>query len=198
MFEILLFLLVLGILVAVGLWAKKTFGCCCHECGSRMTSWGKLDREQQSEILSYFRSFEDRLPDTNRILVCGNCHTLYDDFSGESQSLDGDERSICKICNSPGVWYMGPLVNSGELPGFQKENRPFVDRVECLRCERNPSGDHSCVTCDTRVKVFGCRHCFTVYSWMCVHEGSFRFLVPLSDKAVLEKSIDANWGIQEI
>ncbi len=83
-----------------------------------MRPWRKLAVDQQDDSLSYFQRVEDQGPDVGRILVCDNCDLVYDDFSGESKSMEGDERTICKVCNALGVWYMGPSVNSGELPRF--------------------------------------------------------------------------------
>ena len=113
-------ILVIGI---GGRWAKNAFGCCCHECGSKMQPFEKLSDGDKSDILAYFRRFEDREPDEDGIFACPNCLLVYDDFSGEKRTMDGDERSFCKACNAPGVSYIGPMVASGELGEFQKRNK---------------------------------------------------------------------------
>jgi len=195
---ILITILMLVIFGALGYWAKRAFGCCCHECGRKMLPFRQLSNEDRGGILAYFRSFEDRELDTDGVFVCENCHLVYDDFSGERRSMEGDDKSICKTCNTFGVWYMGPLMNSGVLARFQKQNRALVERIECLRCQRNPSGLWDCIGCDTKVKVTGCRNCYTIYAWMSVHGSRYKFLVLLTNKEVLKKAVDSKWGLFEV
>ena len=187
-------LLALGI---VGRWMAGRFGCCCHICGRRMLPFHKLSAEDQGDILGYFRGFEDREPDTEGIFICDHCCIVYDDFSGERRSMEGDDRSICKVCNTPGVWYMGTQVNTEDIQGFRDENRALVDRIECLQCKRNPSGIWDCMACDTKMKVTGCRKCYTLYAWMSVHGSRYKFHVPLSDKETLKQAMDSRWGLFE-
>ncbi len=194
---IILLTVVIAVLVLAGRWAKKTFGCCCHECGSKMQPFEKLSDGDKSEILEYFRRFEDREPDEKGIFACGNCRIVYDDFSGEKQTMDGDERSFCKVCNSSGVWYIGSIVSPGELAKFREENKNLIEQIECLRCQRKPLGFWDCIPCDTEIKITACRGCYSVYAWMPFGKSQYRFHVLLSDKTVIKKSPDSKWGLFE-
>ena len=62
-----------------------------------MQPFEKLPDNDKSDILEYFRRFEDREPDAEGIFACGHCLMVYDDFSGEKRTMDGDERSFCKV-----------------------------------------------------------------------------------------------------
>lgn len=187
-------ILVIGI---GGRWAKNAFGCCCYECGSKMQPFEKLSDSDKSDILEYFRRFEDREPDEDGIFACPNCLLVYDDFSGEKRTMDGDEKSFCKACNAPGVSYIGPMVASGELGEFQKRNKNAIDQIECLRCQRKPLGVWDCVPCDTENKITACRRCYSIYAQMHVNGSRYRFQVLLSDKGVIKKSPDSKWGLFE-
>ncbi len=69
---IIMITLVIVVLVLGGWWAKSTFGCCCHECGSKMRPFEKLSDGDKSDILAYFRRFEDREPDEEGIFEGNN------------------------------------------------------------------------------------------------------------------------------
>ena len=47
-----------------------------------MQPFEKLSNGDKSDILAYFKRFEDREPDVEGIFVCNNCLIVYDDFSG--------------------------------------------------------------------------------------------------------------------
>ena len=53
------------------------------------------------------------------MFACLNCMTVYDDFSGEKQSMDVDfvARSFCKVCNA--------LI---------MDCSPSRSNIECTRC----------------------------------------------------------------
>lgn len=190
-------ILLLVAVVALGLGFRGmagAFGCACHRCGTKMKAFRSLPMEDRQDILGYFTSYESREPDTNGIYVCEPCGIVYDDFSGERRSMDGDDRSICKICNAPSVWYMA-FVSVAEMDAFRETNDRLIEGIECLRCERNPVNVWDCVTCDTNMKVMGCSRCFTLYSWMSIYGSKFRYLVPLTDKSVIKKGQDPTWGL---
>jgi hypothetical protein len=189
-------LLLLVAVFALGLGFRRmvgAFGCGCHRCGTKMKAFRSLLMEDRQDILSYFMSYENREPDTSAIYVCEPCGVVYDDFSGEARSMDGDDRSICKICNTPFVWYMG-LLTGPEMVAFRDANERLIEGAECLRCERNPADIWGCITCDTNMKVMGCTRCQTLYSWMSIYGSKFRYLVPLTDKSVIKKGQDPTWG----
>ena len=193
--ELLIILAVVGVplLVAVR-WLVKRLGCDCHKCGERMSFFRELSLEQQNTILHYFRIHEKRDPDTSAIFVCEHCLMVYDDFSGEKTSMSGDDRSLCKICNSPSVWYLGNAVVTGEIAGFREANSEWLKEIECLRCERKPNSSSDCVFCDTAIKPTGCRKCHTLYVWRQVEPSKYKFLVPLTDKVILQRSTDVTLG----
>ena len=193
---IIMTVLIIVFLVIGGRWAKNFFGCCCHECGAKMQPFEKLPDGDKADILEYFRRFEDREPREEGIFACGNCLLVYDDFSGEKRSMDGDEMSFCKVCNSYGVSYIGPM-SSGDLEKFQERNKNLIEQIECLRCKRKPMGIWDCIPCDTQVKITACRRCYSIYAQMPVNGSRYRFLVLLSDKAVIKKSPDSKWGLFE-
>ncbi len=180
-----LFILLLGF---GGRWAKNTFDCCCHECGSKMQPYEKLSDGDKFDILEYFRRFENREPDEEGIFACGNCLLVYDDFSGE----------ICKVCNSAGVSYIGSVVSPSELAKFRERNKNLIEQIECLRCQRNPSGFWDCVPCDTEIKITACRRCYSIYAQMPVNGSQYRFHVLLSDKEVIKESPDSKWSVFEV
>ncbi len=190
---IILFVLIIVVLGIAGRWAKNFFGCCCHECGTKMQPFEKLPDDDKADILEYFRRFEDREPREEGIFACGNCRLVYDDFSGEESSMDGDEMSFCKVCHSYGVSYIGPMVASGELEKFQERNKNLIEQIECLRCQRKPMGEYDCVPCDTEIKITACRRCYSLYAQMFVNGSRYRFQVLLSDKGVVKKSPDSKW-----
>jgi len=191
-----LLIVITGVVVVV-LFALRRFtrlvGWDCHECGTKVQSFGEIAPDRQEEILRYFRIHEKRDPDTSAIFVCGRCLMVYDDFSGEKKSWSGDDRSLCKICNSLSVWYLGNAVITGEVAEFRETNSEWVKEIECLRCERKPiPGD--CVLCDTAIKPTGCRNCQTLYIWRQFEPSKYKFLVPLTDKAILQSSTDLTMG----
>ena len=190
---IIIFIVVLG---TFGRWAKNFFGCCCHECGTKMQPFEKLPDSDKSDILEYFKRFEDREPDVEGIFACGHCLLVYDDFSGEKRTMDGDERSFCKVCNSAGVSYIGPM-SSGDMEKFQERNKHLIEQIECLRCKRNPMGIWDCVPCDTDIKVTACRRCYSIYAQMPVNGSRYRFQVLLSDNTIIKESPDSKWGVFE-
>ena len=193
---IILTIIIALILGTIGRWAKNFFGCCCHECGTKMQPYEKLSDSDKSDILTYFRRFEDREPDVEGIFACGNCLLVYDDFSGEKRTMDGDERSFCKVCNSYGVSYIGPM-SSDDLEKFQERNKNLIEPIECLRCKRNPIGEYDCVPCDTEIKVTACRRCYSIYAQMPVNGSRYRFHVLLSDREIIKESPDSRWGLFE-
>lgn len=93
---------VIGLLVLCKVLLRK-MGCSCHNCSSRMHFWDELEESDKQDILAYFQHYENRTPDTSSIFVCPNCRYLYDDFSGEKRSMDGDNNSICKVCGFPHI-----------------------------------------------------------------------------------------------
>jgi hypothetical protein len=160
-----------------------------------MNRLGELAPEQQQEVVRYFRLHEKRDPDESAIFVCDRCCMVYDDFSGEKKSMSGDDRSICKVCGAPSVWYLGDAVRTGRLPEFVEANPELVEGIECLRCERGGIGTSAaCVFCDTAVKVTGCRRCQTLYAWRQPESSKYRFLVPLTDKPILQRCVDRSMG----
>lgn len=193
---IILTILIIVILGTFGRWAKNFFGCCCHECGTKMQPFEKLPDSDKSDILEYFKRFEDREPDVEGIFACGHCLLVYDDFSGEKRTMDGDERSFCKVCNSAGVSYIGPM-SSGDMEKFQERNKHLIEQIECLRCKRNPMGIWDCVPCDTDIKVTACRRCYSIYAQMPVNGSRYRFQVLLSDNTIIKESPDSKWGVFE-
>lgn len=193
---IILTILIIVILGTFGRWAKNFFGCCCHECGTKMQPFEKLPDNDKSDILEYFRRFEDREPDVEGIFACGHCLLVYDDFSGEKRTMDGDERSFCKVCNSAGVSYIGPM-SPGDMEKFQERNKHLIESIECLRCKRNPMGIWDCVPCDTDIKVTACRRCYSIYAQMPVNGSRYRFQVLLSDNTIIKESPDSKWGVFE-
>ena len=193
---IILTILIIVILGTFGRWAKNFFGCCCHECGTKMQPFEKLPDSDKSDILEYFKRFEDREPDVEGIFACGRCLLVYDDFSGEKRTMDGDERSFCKVCNSAGVSYIGPM-SSGDMEKFQERNKHLIEQIECLRCKRNPMGIWDCVPCDTGIKVTACRRCYSIYAQMPVNGSRYRFQVLLSDNTIIKDSPDSKWGVFE-
>ena len=193
---IILIIIIIVVLGTFGRWAKNFFGCCCHECGTKMQPFEKLPDSDKSDILEYFKRFEDREPDVEGIFACGHCLLVYDDFSGEKRTMDGDERSFCKVCNSAGVSYIGPM-SSGDMEKFQERNKHLIEQIECLRCKRNPMGIWDCVPCDTDIKVTACRRCYSIYAQMPVNGSRYRFQVLLSDNTIIKESPDSKWGVFE-
>lgn len=193
---IIMTILIIVFLVIGGRWAKNFFGCCCHECGTKMQPYEQLPNSDKFDILAYFRRFEDREPDVEGIFACGNCLLVYDDFSGEKRTMDGDERSFCKVCNSAGVSYIGPM-SSGDLVKFQERNKDRIEQIECLRCKRKPMGIWDCVPCDTEIKITACRRCYSIYTWMPLGRSRYRFHVLLSDNEIIKDSPDSRWGLFE-
>ena len=193
---IILIIIIIVVLGTFGRWAKNFFGCCCHECGTKMQPFEKLSDNDKSDILEYFKRFEDREPDVEGIFACGHCLLVYDDFSGEKRTMDGDERSFCKVCNSAGVSYIGPM-SSGDMEKFQERNKHLIEQIECLRCKRNPMGIWDCVPCDTDIKVTACRRCYSIYAQMPVNGSRYRFQVLLSDNTIIKESPDSKWGVFE-
>ena len=193
--DLLIAIAVIAALVLIAVrWFVMRLGCDCHKCGKRMKFFRELAPEQKDEILRYFRTHEKRDPDTSAVFFCEHCLNVYDDFSGEKTSMSGDDRSMCKVCNSPSVWYLGDTVVTGEVAEFRAMNAELVKEIECLRCERRPSSSLDCVLCDTSVRVTGCRKCHTLYVWRRFEPSKYKFLVPLTDRAILQRCSDQTLG----
>jgi len=190
-----------GVPVVFGLLAcllRRAVGCDCHNCGNTMTAFRRLPDTDQRSILEHFEKVERRTPDTTAIFACGTCGTVYDDFSGEKKSLDGDNVSICKTCGQPWVVHLGLFIS---LPMYQdayrqivETNKKFVDTIECLRCQRRPLSSADCIACDTPLKVTGCRYCSTLYLWGPLEGSKYKFLLPLTDRKVLARAEDPTMG----
>jgi len=75
----------------------------CQFCrNKRLDLFRELDPQTRESILTYFREYEHREPDTEGIFVCRDCKTVFDDFSGEKMSREVDlfqARHFCKKCN---------------------------------------------------------------------------------------------------
>ncbi len=170
-----------------GLLAKRFFGYSCEKCGSKLQPYEKLSDDDKTDILEYFRHFEDREPDVEYISVCGNCHLVYGDFS----------EWHCKVCHSAGLSYIGAMIAPGELVKYQERNKNLIEQIECLRCKRKPQGRWDCILCDTEIKITACRRCYSVHAHMPVQGRRYRFHVLLSDKTVLKKSSDSEWRVFE-
>lgn len=167
-----LFLFLLGIY-----WGRT-----CHECGCKMNRFKKLDVKDQKEILQYFEQVEQRQPMTLFIWTCPNCHTVYDDYAGDQGSRNGNNKPLCKTCDAmPYIFYLGDFQPTYEIKRFREKNEAHIERIECLRCTREPQDSLSCLKCDTAERVVGCPICFTIYLWMPMTENGYRFLVPLKD-----------------
>ena len=177
-------------------WFVRRIGCNCHLCDRRMNFFNELTEDEQKEIVSYFQTRENRQPDTSGIFVCQHCRIVYDDFSGEKKSMEGDNVSICKICGSPSVRHLGLSVATGEIADFRKENPRLVKDYECLNCSRQPYGYLYCLTCDAKVKLVGCRNCYTLYLWKSAKGSKYglKFLVPLTDEPILKEARDITMG----
>ena len=90
------------IMVIVKLWIRYMSLPCQFCRNKRLDLFRQLDPATQESILSYFREYEHRDPDTEGIFVCRDCKTVFDDFSGEKMSRELDMfqvRSLCKVCN---------------------------------------------------------------------------------------------------
>ena len=79
-------------------------GISCSFCvNSRMTPWEKLSSDDQDHILQYFSDHEQRRPDTSAIIVCRQCNTVFDDFSGRTEpmwrAVHRDSTTRCKVCS---------------------------------------------------------------------------------------------------
>ena len=181
-----------ALMVVLKLIVRK-IGCNCHECGRRMAFFNEVGDDDQREILRYFEEFEKRTPDTSGMFVCCHCGIVYDDFSGEKRSMAGDLTSYCKVCNGL-VAPMDRYVMRGLLPEFRKANPELAEKgADCLNCGRKPIiGD--CVFCDAKLKLFGCHKCAAVYAWMPATGGQLKFLVPLTDKELLDRVSDIYLG----
>ncbi len=117
----LVFLAVLGVLIAVGKIAVRVVGAPCQFCENRkLTRFGQLPSSKRRPILGYFRSHEGRDPDTSAVFVCVDCMTVHDDFSGEKRSMDidmGVARTFCKVCNA-----------------LMQDCDPDNEDIRCVRC----------------------------------------------------------------
>jgi len=183
-------LAVITALLVIGLvtrWLVRKVGCNCHICGRRMAFFNELTPDEQSQVTSYFEKYESRFPDTSALFACRNCRIVYDDFSGEKRSMAGDNRSFCKVCGSPSVFYMWFPMLRGLTGTFRKKYKDLIEVSECLRCKRHPISKGSCVMCDTPVKVLGCWFCQTLYMWKAVDGTTFKFLVPLTEERILDR-----------
>ena len=188
--HIVLIVLALLSFILISKLAVRKIGCNCHECGKRMAYFDEMDEEDQREILAYFRDYEEREPDTSAIYVCRTCEFVYDDFSGEQRSMEGDERSYCKVCNGF-VMYMGSYIRRGWYQRFREANAELTKTgVECLNCRRSDR----CMLCDTERKLFGCHQCLALYAWVPVGERGFKFFVPLAKRELLERVSEIGLG----
>jgi len=169
-------------------WVLRRFGCECHLCGERMEPYERLSPEEQHEISRYYRECEHRMPDARAVFACRRCGAVYDDFCGDRLAAEGSWRSICKMCHSPTVGYMGGPALRGELPRLRQRYPDLARRCECLRCARRPSEDADCVLCDAEPKVLGCRSCLTLYEWRAREGSRFRFLAPITTRSVLPEA----------
>ena len=190
--------ILLGALVLIGgilLFARamvSRIGCDCHRCGLRMKEVNRLTATERAEIASYFTQVEGRQANAEKMFACYRCRIVYDDFSGEKRSMDGDNVSFCKVCGLGGVSFMGHLVNSGEVLQFRQKYPDMIGQIECLHCQRNPLGCGTCVFCDSESKVTGCRHCNTLYRWTTGPRGDWKFLATLTPERVRDRpSYDA-------
>ncbi len=183
-------LILFGLLALVGLavsvWLISFIGYSCQECGETLIPLHRLPTEDQADILEYFKEYENRAPDKGSIFVCRHCLCVYDDFINEKSSLLGEKDFLCKVCNNTSVGYLGECGYTGDIEKFKKANSELIEGIECLRCARRPDGNWGCVSCDTKLKVTGCRNCYVLYSWMSVYGSKYRFYVPLKDTTVLE------------
>ncbi len=179
---ILMSLLLLGGLA----WLIKRVGCNCHECGRRMDSYDELSPEKQQELRRYFLKEEGRLANFDEMFVCPHCHLVYDDFSGEKRSMEGDERSYCKVCGHPSVHY---LYYAGLRRGRDiiREAYPaLADKYECLQCGGDRTGV-DCVMCDAEPKLFACPRCITLYRWYSPEYTNMKFMKPLTDESLVKE-----------
>lgn len=180
---VLLSLAIMGGLLA---WLVKKVGCNCHECGERMDTYEELSSEQQRLIRRYFRQEEGRRPDFSSIFVCPNCRFVYDDFSGEKRSMEGDERSYCKVCGRPAVHYMYYAGLRRGREAFREKYAELVGKYQCLRCGGDRPGV-ACVMCDVEPKLFGCSRCMTLYRWYSPEGTDLKFMKPLTDESLVQK-----------
>jgi hypothetical protein len=182
------FLVVLAVLLGafiLCIYLARLVGCNCHKCGGRMTTWARLSSDEQAEIAKYYRDRERRSPDTKAFFVCRRCGFIYDDFSGERLSLEGDETGYCKVCGRLTVNYLA-LLTADDMKRAVRENPGLVAQHECLRCECAPVPS-TCAMCDTPRKLLGCRYCVTLYEWQTPEGSKFQFFVPLTDKPLCDK-----------
>ena len=169
----------------------RAVGCNCGVCGRRMRRFEALPMQDRQAILAHYQRCEDRRPDTDAVFVCPACRLVYDDFSGERRSMEGDDRSICKVCGSPQVWHLGRLYTNGQIRGFVDANAQHVAEVECLRCQRQ---DRHCPLCDAETRVTGCRACHALYAWRTDADSGLSFLTVLGDRRVLREARDPTGG----
>ena len=150
------FLLVIGFLAAIwvlGVVLKKVVSKVPFYCSicrkGYVKAFNKLPQNTQKGILEYFKSRENRTPDTKEIYACMECKNIQDDFCHEKMSRGlenyGGYSVYCKICHQP-IHMASP------------------DRKEIK-----------------------CKNCETRYKWKHFDEYGFRFLVPLTDKKILDK-----------
>ena len=177
----------LGLFIKFLTFIVRKIGCCCHRCGNRMNFWDELEEADRRDILKYFRQHEKRKPDTSSIFVCPHCKYVYDDFSGEKRSMEGDNASHCKVCNGWYVNYLGQLGRGIDIDAFREKNAPLLDQTECLSCDRKPVGNIDCIKCDTKFKVMGCNKCKTLYAWLPMMEKEFHYTVPLTEEKIIRK-----------
>jgi len=147
----------------------------------------ELEMGQQQDITAYFHRFERREVGTSSIFVCTECGYVYDDFSGEKQSMEGDSRSFCKVCDCPHVDYLGRYVQTGEIRRFRKKNPNLIEKTECLSCGPGPVAADDCALCDTSFRVMGCQSCSTLYAWLPQLTTRLLYLTPLTDEDLLDE-----------
>lgn len=133
----------------------RNIGLSCQFCdNTRCHCFTELSPEEQRGIVRYFRDCERREPDTTGVFVCRKCRTVYDDFSGEKDSMSpdslvykvGSRRQIlvtcitfCKVCNTV-MLHCDPENHDIRCPKCKTSYKWEVDRVTGYRFLMPPPG----------------------------------------------------------
>lgn len=151
--------LLLASIVIVGIaWALKKFWIAgmdfpCTLCGTGTARpLRALSDADRQTVLRYFRQCEDREPDAEGIFVCENCHTVYDDFSGEKGSRTPDLVSV-------------PNPRTGQ------EDLKVGFICFCKRCELKMMGN------TPKYGPIVCRECKTAHEWREFERTGYTFLM---------------------
>ena len=161
----------------------------CRNCGARIRTWSRLDEEEQQAILRYCREVEGRDPRTSNIEVCENCQRVWDEFTGrEDDTRIGTLWHYCKVCGGSSVYSMHETFLRHGKHAQAQLHPDFVETYECLRCERNPQDTADCDRCDTARKLSACARCMTLYEIQSPEWTDLRFLVPLTEVPLRERS----------